>query len=78
MVALSHQIEDRLHGIFVVLLCSSSICEHFFHESVWLCDALIIATAAYGIFFVIFSIPHVHKMVLKKLQKKKEKSEQSQ
>ncbi len=69
MAVLSHQTEDRLHGVFVILLCSSSICEHFFHDLVILCDILIIVTALYGIFFIIYSIPHILKMFKKAKEK---------
>ncbi len=69
MALLSHHIEDRLHGVFVILLCASSICEHFFGEMILLCDILIILTAAYGIFFIIFSIPHIMKMLKKAKEK---------
>jgi hypothetical protein len=69
MALLSPQIEDRLHGVFVVLLCLGSVIKHFFHELTLLCDILVIVTAAYGIFFIAVSIPHFLHLIKKAHEK---------
>jgi hypothetical protein len=56
---------DRMHGIFVVLLCLDGLCEHFFSHYNIVTEISLGVTAVYGLFFIIFfSIEDVHKRTL--------------
>ena len=68
---------DRMHGIFVVLLCMDGLCEHFFSHYSLVTEISLGITALYGLFFIIFfSIEdvrcrgaHLHKKLTKKRNK---------
>ena len=47
-------LHDRMHGIFVVLLCCDGLCEHFFSHYSIVTEISLGITAAYALFFVIF------------------------
>jgi hypothetical protein len=56
---------DRMHGIFVVLLCLDGLCEHFFSHYNIVTEISLGVTAVYGLFFIIFfSIEDIHKRSL--------------
>ena len=65
---------DRMHGIFVVLLCIDGLCEHFFSHYNVVTEISLGITAMYGLFFIIFfSIEDIHKRSLHLHKKIKEK-----
>ena len=47
-------LHDRMHGIFVVLLCCDGLCEHFFSHYNIVTEISLGITALYGLFFIIF------------------------
>ena len=47
-------LHDRMHGVFVVLLCCDGLCEHFFSHYNIVTEISLGITAAYALFFVIF------------------------
>ena len=47
-------LHDRMHGVFVVLLCCDGLCEHFFSHHNIVTEISLGITAAYALFFVIF------------------------
>ena len=47
-------LHDRMHGIFVVLLCCDGLCEHFFSHYNIVTEISLGITAVYALFFVIF------------------------
>ena len=56
---------DRMHGIFVVLLCIDGLCEHFFSHYNIVTEISLGITAIYGLFFIVFfSIKDVHERSL--------------
>ncbi len=47
-------LHDRMHGVFVVLLCCDGLCEHFFSHYNIVTEISLGITALYGLFFIIF------------------------
>ena len=47
-------LHDRMHGVFVVLLCIDGLCEHFFSHYNIVTEISLGITALYGLFFIIF------------------------
>ena len=65
---------DRMHGIFVVLLCIDGLCEHFFSHYSLITEISLGVTALYGLFFIIFfSIDDIKERVAKLKEKAKRK-----
>ena len=57
---------DRMHGIFVVLLCFCGLCDHFFSHFAIVSEAMLGITAIYALFFIVFfSAKDVHERVVK-------------
>lgn len=72
-------LHDRMHGVLVVLLCMDGLCEHFFWHYAPVTEAMLIITATYALFFIIFfssqDIVHRSRWLKNKIKDKKEKSE---
>ena len=66
---------DRMHGIFVVLLCCDGLCEHFFSHYNIVTEISLGITALYGLFFIIFSARDVHERTAHLKMKMKENKE---
>ena len=47
-------LHDRMHGVFVVLLCIDGLCEHFFSHYNIVTEISLGITAIYALFFIIF------------------------
>ena len=69
-------IHDRMHGVFVVLLCCDGLCEHFFSHYNIVTEISLGITALYGLFFIVFfSIRDVHERTAHLKMKMKENKE---
>lgn len=65
---------DRMHGIFVVLLCIDGLCEHFFSHYSLITETSLGITALYGVFFIIFfSIDDIKERAARLKKKNKQK-----
>ena len=47
-------LHNRMHGVFVVLLCIDGLCEHFFSHYNIVTEISLGITAIYALFFIIF------------------------
>ena len=69
-------LHDRMHGIFVVLLCIDGLCEHFFSHYNLVTEISLGITALYGLFFIIFfTTKDVHERTAH-LKKKREENKE--
>ncbi len=75
-IVTAKDLHDRMHGIFVVLLCMDGLCEHFFAHYAPITEIMLGITAVYGLLFILFfSVKDVHERAigLKNKLKKKDK-----
>ena len=71
-------LHDRMHGIFVVLLCVDGLCEHFFSHYNIVTEISLGITALYGLFFIIFfTTRDVRERSLRMKEKSAEKKKES-
>jgi len=45
---------DRMHGIFVILLCFCGLCDHFFSHFAIISEIMLSVTAVYAVIFIAF------------------------
>ena len=69
-------LHDRMHGVFVVLLCCDGLCEHFFSHYNIVTEISLGITAAYALFFVIFFTTKDVRERTAHLKNKKEESKE--
>ena len=73
-IVTGRDMHDRMHGVFVVLLCIDGLCEHFFSHYNIVTEISLGVTAVYGLFFIVFfSIKDVHERSLHLHKKIKER-----
>ena len=74
-------LHDRMHGVFVVLLCIDGLCEHFFSHYSIVTEISLGITALYGLFFIIFfttrDVRERSLMMKEKSAEKKSKKEEN-
>ena len=69
-------LHDRMHGVFVVLLCIDGLCEHFFSHYNIVTEISLGITAVYALFFIIFfTTRDVRERTIRLKRRSKEKEE---